>query len=272
MLVAQITDTHIKRPGHLAYRVVDTATMLRDCVAAIAALVPAPDVVVVTGDLVDIGRPEEYELLRSILAPLKQPLFVVPGNHDERDAMRAAFADGGYLPSSGFLQYAIDEHPLRLIGLDTNVPGESGGLLCNTRLAWLERTLAQHPVMPTLILMHHPPFPTGIAHMDRIGLVGREGFASILAHNPQVELVLCGHLHRTIRASVGGRPALTCPSPAHQVALDLRREAPSRFMMEPPGFMLHHWIDGSLVSHVVPVGRFDGPYPFFEDDGKLIDS
>ena len=93
MLIAQITDTHIKLPGRLAYKKVDTAAMLRRCVQELLALSPQPDIVLLTGDLVDLGRPEEYEHLKSILAPIRQRIIAIPGNHDEREAMRAAFRD-----------------------------------------------------------------------------------------------------------------------------------------------------------------------------------
>lgn len=274
MLIAQITDTHIKLPGKLAYKKVDTATMLERCVQELLALKPQPDLILLTGDLVDLGRPEEYDHLKSILAPIRQRIIAVPGNHDERNAMRDAFAHGGYLPKlrDSFLQFSIDgDYPLRIVGLDTLIPGQGGGELCAERLLWLDRTLGQKPDTPTLVIMHHPPFETGIGHMDKIGLKGREEFAAIMARHSQVELILCGHLHRTIRADVGGRPALTCPSPAHQVALDIDPEAPSCFRMEPPGFMLHWWNDGRLISHTAFIGDYDGPYPFFDASGKLID-
>jgi len=272
MLIAQITDTHIKLPGRLAYKTVDTAAMLHVCVAELQQLKQRPDLILFTGDLVDLGRPEEYEHLATILAPLQQRIIAIPGNHDERGAMRAAFRAGGYLPGEGFLHFAIDDdYPFRLIGLDTLIPGEGGGELCAERLDWLDRTLGRRPGRPTLIMMHHPPFQTGIGHMDRIGLKGAARFAEIMARHPQVELILCGHLHRTIRASVGGRPALTCPSPAHQVALDLDPDAPSAFRMEPPGFMLHWWTGAGFVSHTASIGDYPGPYPFFDAEGKLID-
>lgn len=271
MLIAQISDTHIKLPGKLAYRQVDTAAMLARCVEAVRQLRPRPDLVVLTGDLVDLGRREEYAHLKSLLAPLGLPLIAIPGNHDARDAMREAFAADGYLPADGFLQFAIDAHPLRIVGLDTVIPGQGGGELCAERLTWLEATLAARPEASTLILMHHPPFLTGIGHMDAIGLVGREAFAAIVARHPQIELILCGHLHRTIHARVGGRPALTSPSPAHQVTLDLNPDAPSCFSMEPPGYMLHRWQDGALVSHVAAIGDYAGPFPFFDAEGRLID-
>ncbi|WP_341895930.1 phosphodiesterase [Ferrovibrio terrae] len=274
MLIAQITDTHIKLPGKLAYQKVDTATMLARCVREIQALKQQPDLILLTGDLVDLGRPEEYDHLKSILSPLQQRIIAIPGNHDERDAMRDAFAHGGYLPAErgSFLQFAIDDdYPLRIIGLDTLIPGQGGGELCGDRLRWLDATLAQRPETPTLVMMHHPPFTTGIGHMDKIGLKGAAGFEDIVAGHPQIRLILCGHLHRTIRADIGGRTALTCPSPAHQVALDIDADAPSRFTMEPPGFMLHWWNDGRLVSHTACIGDYDGPHPFHGPDGKLID-
>lgn len=271
MLIAQITDTHLKMPGKLAYRKVDTAAMLRACVAELTRLVPLPDLIVFTGDLVDFGYPEEYDHLKSILAPLAAPMLVVPGNHDEREAMRAAFAGDGYFPKRGFLQYAVEHGPLRFVGLDTVIPGQGGGELCPERLAWLDTALAQRPDMPTLVLMHHPPFLTGIAHMDRIGLRGREAFADVMRRHVQVEAVLCGHVHRVIHARVGGRSAMIGPSPSHQVALDLTPEGPSAFRLEPPGYMLHRWSDGQLVSHAAVLGDWPGPFPFFDAQGNLID-
>lgn len=272
MLIAQISDTHIKPPGQLAYRRVDTAAMLQRCVAEVCGLNPQPDLVVMTGDLTDLGRAEEYAWLKTLLAPLRQPLIVVPGNHDEREGMRAAFAGDGYFPAQGFLHFAIDDrYPLRIIGLDTVVPNEGRGELCARRLAWLEETLARESEQPTLLLMHHPPFLTGIGHMDAIGLTGREAFERIVGRHPQIELILCGHLHRNIQTTVGGRRVLTSPSPAHQVALDIRPDAPSCFRMEPPGYLLHWWNNGRVVSHAVTIGDYDGPYPFFDAQGRLIE-
>lgn len=273
MLIAQITDTHIKLPGQLAYGRVDTAAMLANCVAELAARDPQPDLVVLTGDLVDLGRPAEYEHLRALLAPLRMPLIAVPGNHDERQAFRQAFADHAHLPAEGFLQFAIDDEslPVRIIGLDTLVPMEGRGELCAARLAWLDDTLGQAPQRPTVVLMHHPPFVTGIRHMDELGLDGREAFADIVSRHAQVELILCGHLHRGIHARVGGRAAMTAPSTAHQVTLDLHAGAPSSFSMEPPGYLLHLWTGRGFTSHQANVGPHRGPFPFFAEDGRLID-
>lgn len=260
MLIAQITDTHIQQPGVLAEGRVDTARLLQDCVAAVLALPTQPDLIVLTGDLVDRGSAEEYAQLRELLAPLKQRLLLIPGNHDSREGLRTAFPEHTYLPHEGWLQYVVEAGPLRIIGLDTLVPGRSRGELCAERLDWLDRTLAEAPGQPALIMMHHPPFLTGISAMDHIGLTGREAFAEIVAGHPQVALILCGHLHRNIQTTVGGHRTLTCPSSAHQIALDLRPGAPLGYNLEPAGYMLHQWTGEGFTSHVAVTGPYPGPY------------
>jgi len=270
MILCQISDLHIKAGRKRAYGVVDTAGMLERCIAQIGTLPQQPDAVIATGDLVDLGRSEEYALLRELLAPLALPLFLMPGNHDERAALRAAFPDHAYLRQwEPFVQYVIDDLDVRLIALDTVIPGFGGGTLCDERLAWLDRTLAASDA-PTIIAMHHPPFATGIGHMDRISLDNPGRLAQVVARYPQVERVIAGHLHRPITARFAGTTASTCPSPAHQVALDLSEQAPDHFIMEPPAFQLHYWDGAALVTHTVYIGDFAGPYPFRES-GRLID-
>lgn len=272
MWIAQITDTHIKLPGKLAYGVVDTADYLRKAVQRLNEQQPRPDLVVMTGDLVDSGDPREYAHLREILAPLEIPFILVAGNHDERQALRTAFHDHDYLPSTGFLHYVIeDKYALRIIGLDTVIPGSGAGELCEERLQWLSDQLAAQPDRPTLVLMHHPPFQCGIAHMEKVGLMGIDELADVVRPHTQVQALLCGHLHRTIFTTVGGRPTICSISTAHQVALDLVTDSPGGFCMEPAGFMMLRWKDGELLSHSVLVNHFPGPYPFYDAQGKLLD-
>jgi 3',5'-cyclic-AMP phosphodiesterase len=265
MIVAQLSDPHIVAPGAsprtpAGFGPVDTAAFLARAVAEVNRLDPLPDVVLLTGDLVDKGEPVEYEHLRSLLAPLAMPVFVIPGNHDARAPLRAAFGDDGYLPADGFIQYAVEDYDLRLVALDTLVPGKHHGELCSDRLAWLDRTLAAAPERPTLVFMHHPPFATGIAYMDKYGLEGADGLAAVIARHNQVERILCGHLHRAIDRRFAGTVAGTAPSTAHQIDLNLLPEAPLRFKFEPPGYQLHVWREGSgLVTHTAVFGGWSVP-------------
>jgi 3',5'-cyclic-AMP phosphodiesterase len=271
-LLAQVTDMHVKAVGKLSYRVVDTGDSLARCIEHLLKVPQRPDAVLFTGDLTDFGRADEYDNLRSLLAPLPMPVFLMPGNHDNPEGMRAAFPEHTYLRQRpGRIDYVIDDFPVRLVALDSTVPQESGGALLPAQLEWLDETLAAAPTKPTVVALHHPPFWTGIGHMDRIGLVNPRALEGVIAGHPQVERVVSGHLHRAIITRFGGTIASTCPSPAHQVALDLADDAQSRFVMEPPGFQLHLWREGaSLITHTGAIGDFAGPYSFYEG-GVLID-
>jgi Icc protein len=275
MLVAQITDLHIVAPGKLfhsprraipaadpGWSHIDTAQCLARAVATLNGLAPLPDVAVITGDLTEHGAAEEYANLRGLLAKLRMPVYLIPGNHDSRDGLRTAFAADGYFPETGFLHYAVEDYPLRIVALDTHIPGDGGGELCAERLAWLDATLAARPGQPTLILMHHPPFATAIEHMDRAGLRDPAAFAAVVARHPQVERILCGHLHRTIHTRFAGTIAGTAPSAAHQLQLDINPGGPAQFNFEPPGYQLHLWRDGYLITHTAVIGDWPGPFPY----------
>lgn len=275
MLLAQISDLHIKRPGALAYRRVDTGAYLARCIAALNALEPRPDAVIMTGDLVDQGDPEQYEHLKTLLAPLQIPYFLLVGNHDDRTALRAAFPNRPELRSGGeFVQYTVDVGALRIIALDSLVPRQSAGNLCDARLAWLAAQLEAAKGKPTVVALHHPPFACGIGHMDELRLepAAADKLAALIARYPNVERVICGHVHRPMFVRFGGTIASAAPSPAHQVELDLRDEAPSAFVMEPPAYALHHYDPATgIVTHHAYVDKADGPYPFYEPEGDLID-
>jgi 3',5'-cyclic-AMP phosphodiesterase len=267
MLVAQLSDLHIRREGEFACHVVDTAACLGRAVARLNALDPLPDVVLLTGDLVDSGEaPDEYGHLRRLLAPLRMPYLMIPGNHDGRDALRAVFHDHPHLHEDReFIHYVVDADPLRLILLDTLDPGQESGLLDEPRLDWLAARLAQERERPTLVAMHHPPFMTGIQFMDKISCRGGDRMADIIRRNPQVERVLCGHVHRFIQTRWAGTAACVAPSTAHQLVLDLRDRdtSPGEFNLEPAGFLLHLWQPaGGVITHTCLSSSFEGPYRF----------
>ncbi|MFV2040201.1 MAG: phosphodiesterase [Acidimicrobiales bacterium] len=257
MLIAQITDFHIVEAGSLMNDRVDTAGMLRAAVAHINAMTPRPDVVIATGDLVNNGRPAQYTHLREILGDLDSPLLAIPGNHDDRTLLRETLPDS--VPAGGSddrVDYLDDSWELRLVGLDTTIPGANPGHVVADQMEWLEHVLAEAPDRPTLIYQHHPPFLTGIAWMDDVALAGRELEAEVVARHPQVEGVVCGHIHRVVQTRFANTVASTWPSTGAQVALALDG---TRFgYTDEPGVVaLHQWTpsDG-LVSHLSYV---DGP-------------
>jgi Icc protein len=273
IIIAQISDLHIKAPGTLAYGKVDTAGALQRCVAALNAFLPRPDLVVVSGDLADTPTPGEYEHLRQLLAPLEIPFVGIPGNHDARAMMRAAFPEQGWAPT-GALDQIVSVGGLDLLLLDSSVAGQPHGELEAETLQWLDDALASSSTRPALLFLHHPPFRTGIEHMDVQNLCNAEELAPIIQNHPRVKLVAAGHVHRATLTLFAGVPATICPAPNHAVDLDLGELRVPSFRVEPPAFHLHVWLPGEgfgeLVTHQVPVGDFDGPHPFFGADGKLL--
>ncbi|MEQ8248999.1 MAG: phosphodiesterase [Alphaproteobacteria bacterium] len=257
MLIAQITDMHVMPEGELMGEVVPTNAMLEAAVARLNALTPAVDLILATGDLTEGGGPEAYAALRRILAQATAPVFMVPGNHDKPDAMRAAFPEVAYWPADGSMQYVVEDWPLRLIGLDTRVANHPGGDMDADRLAWLTAQLDAKPGAPTLIFMHHPPFRTGVWWMDAIGLKGADEFEATVRRYDTIEGVVCGHIHRPITRRWGGTVATVAPSTAHQMMLDLEGTNFLQSTKEPPAVALHHWTpETGLVTHTLYIDDF----------------
>lgn len=266
MLLAQITDCHVTCPGRRAYRIVDTVAALRQAVDALLGLAPAPDAVLVTGDLAYDGGTEEYEVVAAELGRLPMPVLALPGNHDARGPFREILGRR-FCPSEDpqFLHFTYEFPETTLIGLDTLVPGADGGALCSARLAWLEKAFTRVRDKPVILALHHPPFATGIAHMDRIGLANPEDLEGLVRRHGRVERILCGHVHRAVQTIWAGTIASIAPSTAHQVALSLDPAAPSSFTLEPPGLHLHARLpNGAIVTHLFPLGSWPGPYRFSE--------
>lgn len=271
-VLAQISDLHVKAAGRLSYRKVDTLGALKAAIAQLNALTPRPDAVAITGDLTDFGTSEEYAEVLGVLDTLTLPWFAIAGNHDSRPAFRDAFKDCAWIdPDAPFIQWSEERFPVRLIGLDSTIPEQPWGELCENRLAWLREQLAAYPTKPTIVMLHHHPFISGIDHMDRQNLRDADALANVLNDAPQVVRVLCGHVHRFMVSQLGRTIVCSAPGTSHQVTPDFAPDGPSTFSLEPAGFLLHRWsaVNG-IATHYCPIGQFDGPWPFYDQNG-LID-
>ena len=265
MLIAQISDPHVRPEGMLYKGVAQSNRMLEAAIARLHALDPRPDLVLLTGDLAEEGLPAEYAAARAILARLEIPLLLLPGNHDEREGFRAAFADRHpYLPATGPLHYAAGGHgPVRVVAIDVTIPGLHHGEVDVAGAEWLAGTLAEEPDRPTIVMMHQPPFDTGVPYLDLYRCHGADRMAAVVARHPNVERVLCGHVHRMMQLRWAGTLLVTAPSTATQIALRLRPDAEPASWLDPPAFLLHHWRPGTgIVTHHCPVDAAPGPFPF----------
>ncbi|MCW3477195.1 phosphodiesterase [Limobrevibacterium gyesilva] len=269
MILAQLTDLHCVAHGRPAMGRCETNMLTERALRAVRAFRPRPDAIVITGDLTDNGLQAEYEEVAAILARTAEaPVYVIPGNHDRREGVKAHLAHlPGVSDHPTFVQYTVENLPVRLVMLDTVVPGVGHGELCADRLAWLDTTLAEQPDRPTLIGMHHPPFTCGIRHMDRINLRDSAAFTAVIAKHRQVQRIISGHHHRPINVPVAHAIASIAPSVAHQVELDLFSSAPGQWNLEPAAFQVHVWMEevGAIVSHTAYVENFAGPFPFLAD-------
>ncbi|MEJ7800000.1 MAG: phosphodiesterase [Ilumatobacter sp.] len=257
MLIAQISDCHIVEPDRLFADQVDSAAGLRAAIGAIGALDRRPDLVLATGDLVNDGTSEQYDHLEEILGGLDIPVIPVAGNHDDRTELRRRF--GGVVPSGepgDPICFTIDDHQVRLVILDTTIPGRHDGAIDDDQLAWLEDQLRACPDRPTIVVQHHPPFITGLRWMDEhCGFATGEAEAAVLSGHDHVEAVVCGHLHRAIQRRLATTIAMVCPSTAAPLDLELG-DGPFAYSTEPTGFLLHEWRpENGLTSHVVSIGE-----------------
>ena len=253
MLIAQISDPHLLQTDSGVY---GGEEALRAAVVHLLALPLLPDVVLLTGDLADKGQPAEYARLLELLRPLPMPLYAIPGNHDDRAGVQAVFGAQGESALDGFVQYVVEGWPVRLIALDTLVPGSDAGGLKAVQLDWLDARLNEAPERPTLLFMHHPPFATGLKVFDEIGLREAEHFAAVVARHPQIGAVVAGHVHSSMIRRFAGTLALTCGSTKHSWLPDFGRPELLAVRPEPPGCLLHVWQpESGLVTHSSLIGQ-----------------
>lgn len=237
MIIAQISDTHI------ALDTPDADQRLRDferTIADINALDPAPDVIVHTGDIVHNGRPEEYAEAVRILAKARAPVYVIPGNKDDRANLRAAFSPRGYLkPGSDFVDYSVEGYPVRLIAVDTLNTGSNKGDFCPERAKRLIDLIDAETTKPVAVFAHHPPFDVPVGP-DPINFETPEMMARLreaLQHSGRVAAVFSGHVHRGTAGRVGSIPATVMPS----IATPLRKGEYPPPMKTRPVYHIHRF-------------------------------
>jgi 3',5'-cyclic-AMP phosphodiesterase len=245
-VIVQLSDPHIGA----TWAEGDPVARLATAVASIRRLRPAPDALVLTGDLADNLADSEYAQVLAAVKDIDAPCYALPGNHDDRDRVRRHFGITGE-PGTP-IQYAVELGALRMLMLDSTRPGADAGEFDAGRLAWLEDALSADPHTPTLLAMHHPPLVTHVPGIDALALAAgdRAALADLVDRHPNVMLIIAGHVHRAILGELAGRRVLSAPSTYIGFELDLLAEQLDD-VPTPPGYVVHLLRDGELASHVV---------------------
>ena len=237
MIIAQISDTHI------ALDTPDAELRIENFAATIAdinTLDPSPDVIVHTGDIVHNGRQDEYAKAAEVLSKARAPVFVMPGNKDNRENLIQEFSGDGYIDSDlEFIQYTVDDFPVRLLMLDTVSLNSAQGEFCSTREGGLFGLTRSEELKPVAAFTHHPPFEANQCPAP-FQFETREGFMRLrksLSKINGLAGVFCGHVHRFDWGEVGGVPASAMPS----LATSLRWGDYPQAMKTRPVYQLHRF-------------------------------
>jgi 3',5'-cyclic AMP phosphodiesterase CpdA len=248
MLIAHLSDPHVRAGAAGA----ETAIGLHRALGRMLTLDRRPDCVVITGDLVENGRPEQYDVLVDVLGEFPVPVHVTAGNHDDPDLLERRFAGTPQLGGGDRRFYAVDYDDAVVIALHSPEPQGPAGRLGTEQLAWLDATLARRPQTPAFVCLHHPPARVGIPFLDGMGLRDADALREVLTAHPQVTRVLAGHIHRTVTATFAGTIVSVAPSSYRQSTLTMRPDGLMGYLHEPAGFLVHLLDGAGCVTHLVP--------------------
>lgn len=237
----------------------DTAARLSAAVDAVNHLRPAPDFVILTGDLTNDEQEASYALVKSILSQLEAPLYLAVGNHDARLPFRHIML-GEPAPQPDRIHYAFHRDGYRLIVLDTLDEGNVPGWIDDVQVDWLDQTLTANADPLTIVCCHHPPVPVGVPWMDSLMLQDADRLLRVLDRHPSVRWVLCGHVHHPFCVERGRITYLTAPSVSFQFRtepLPPPAERPASLLStEPPAFRIVDLHDGTFetsLHSIIPI-------------------
>lgn len=249
-----ISDTHLLGGGRRLYGSVDSEAHLRELIAAVEATGGRPDAIILTGDLADKGEPEAYRRLRSIIEPaaerLRTRVIWVMGNHDDRRAFRADLL--GEVSTDRPVDRTYDLGGLRVIALDTSVPGHHHGELTGSQLDWLAEELAEPAPHGTILAMHHPPIPSVLDLAVSVELRRQADLAEVIEHS-DVRAILAGHLHYSSTSTFAGIPVSVASASCYTQDLTVPTGA-TRPQDGARAFNLVHVYPSTVLHSVVPLG------------------
>lgn len=244
--VIHLTDPHIPSDPEGTIQGVPAVKSLKSVLEMVQKECPDPDLLVWTGDLANEGASAGYENFLETLGAWKERSRFLPGNHDNRETLRAFLPGiGGERDAPVAFRFSLGNW--RLIGLDSHVPGKEHGELSPNQISGLRFWLEENPGFPTLLFLHHPPIPVG-SWMDAMGMKNPDALHDLVAGNPDIRAIFTGHVHHVFEGRFAGVPVYTTPSTAYQI-----RGGNNEFAIDPipPGFRLIELDENSFGARVV---------------------
>ena len=249
-----LSDTHLLAGDGRLYDRVDSQRHLRELFEQIEESEGRPEAIIFTGDLADRGEPEAYDRLREIVEPAAERLGAeviwVMGNHDERAAFRTHLF--GEVGTTRPIDRVYDVNGLRIITLDSTVPGHHHGEIVPEQLDWLAEELSVVAPHGTILAMHHPPLPSVLDLAVLVELRDQSGLAEVL-FGSDVRGILAGHLHYSSTGTFAGIPVSVASATCYTQDLAVPVGG-TRGRDAARAFNLVHVYDGTIVHSVVPVG------------------
>lgn len=265
MLLAHISDTHFRSAGQKLYGFIDTNAGNADVVSQLNALRERPNAVIVSGDIVNSGLIEEYQVAHNLLGNLDYPLFIIPGNHDNKENLLSALHT--LCPLLGDdpkqIHYAVDCFPTRLLFIDSSVDNSSKGWLSEDTLAWLKKELTENIKRSTAIFMHHPPLALGNAQMDPIACENGHELLALVKDFPSLIRIFCGHNHNLTLTQYRQALITTVPATVHQVPYYHEDKRPY-YDMSPAACLMHRQVGDQWISYYHSLAHYPGPWVYSE--------
>lgn len=262
--ILQLSDPHIVTAPKKVSNKLETLRLFEQTIDQILRdmeKIAPVDAIIATGDIADTGDTESYQAFKTQIERLGVPYFIIPGNHDLRAPLRQCFQNLAFMPDSGKMNWVHDLKDIRIIGLDSLIEGQGGGLFDGESARFLKDALTGAGQKPVLLAIHHPPIKSGIWFMDEIGLEGRELLARTLSPFANEIRVVSGHLHTGIVGTISDNVVVVGPSTCSAFAADYRPDAPIGFMTGPRGYMVHDW-DNGFRSSCTYINSENGPHEF----------
>jgi 3',5'-cyclic AMP phosphodiesterase CpdA len=258
--ILHVSDTHFVENDGLLHGSVDSDANLAQLFEDFARSGARPEAIIFTGDLADAGQPEAYERLRKLVEPaaaaVGAQVIWVMGNHDERGAFRAGLLDEE--PTTESIDRVFDVNGLRIIALDSTVPGQHYGEITDPQLEWLAAELSSPAPHGTLIALHHPPVPSPLGLLALVELRDQHRLAAVI-EGTDVRGILGGHLHYSTLSTFGGVPVSVASATCYTQDLNVKYPA-ARGQNGGQSFNLVHVYDDRVLHSIVPIGQFPTVY------------